>query len=55
MIITISRYIVFENKKHIWITTIYINNVREKIESGDIGASFVDSNDQLVDVFTKPL
>lgn len=29
--------------------------VREKIESGDIVTSFVNSNDQLVDVFTKSL
>ena len=29
--------------------------VREKIESGDIVTSFLNSNDQLADVFTKSL
>ncbi|XP_073226952.1 secreted RxLR effector protein 161-like [Cicer arietinum] len=41
-----------ERTKHIEIDCHF---VREKIESGDIISSFVKSNDQLADVFTKSL
>jgi len=46
------NFVFHERTKHIEIDYHFI---REKIMSGDIKIEFVNSNDQLVDIFTKSL
>ena len=48
----ITSNVVFHGTKHIEIDCHFI---REKIETGYITTSFVNSKDQLVDIFTKSL
>ena len=48
----VSNLVFHERTKHIEVDCHFI---REKITSGCVAASFVNSNDQLADIFTKSL
>ena len=47
-----SNPVFHERTKHI---EVYCHFIREKIASGCVATSFVNSNDQLADIFTKAL